>query len=100
MVMPRPSLLGFMYLLLLRDLSHARTSVRLLCRSPCLPQSRRAGCAVQLPYTPGLGNGGRLGALGQITAKWLAGQVARHIRLLGRSSRWWFTDRSAAAALT
>lgn len=31
---------------------------------------------------------GGLGALGTITAEWLAGQGARHIHLLGRSGRW------------
>ena len=67
----------------LRQFSHARhigkIVVSVSARLPG-PAAREASEAWAIT--------GGLGALGLITAEWLAGQGARHIHLLGRSGRW------------
>ncbi len=67
----------------LRQFSHARHIGKIVVTVPAtLP-----GPAAQEAPGAWAVTGG-LGALGLITAEWLAGQGARHIHLLGRSGRW------------
>ena len=67
----------------LRQFSHARhTGKIVLSVQPTLPSP----AAQEAPEAWAITGG--LGALGVITAEWLAGQGARHIHLLGRSGRW------------
>lgn len=76
----------------LRQFSAARHVGKIVVRvSPALAAvsggdaGRGAGAAQPLEAWAVTGG---LGALGTITAEWLAGQGVRHIHLLGRTGRW------------
>ena len=70
----------------LREFSHARHVGKIVVRvPPPVEEERRRGAP---PSPEAWAIAGGLGALGQLTAEWLAGQGTRHIHLLGRSGRW------------
>ncbi len=67
----------------LRQYSHARHTGKIVVSLPS-----RLFTSPALESREAWAIAGGLGALGTITAEWLAGQGARHIHLLGRSGRW------------
>ena len=77
----------------LREFSHAHHVGKIVVTVPsALPGPPARGAPEAWAITGGLG------ALGLITAEWLAGQGACHIHLLGRSGRW-ITESSGELSL-
>jgi NADPH:quinone reductase-like Zn-dependent oxidoreductase len=75
----------------LREFSHARHVGKIVV-SVSLPDqlehgSKSSSGSAERPSEACAITGG-LGALGSITAEWLAGHGVKHIHLLGRSGRW------------
>ena len=67
----------------LRQFSHARHIGKIVVTVPATLPEPPARC---VPGAWAITGG--LGALGLITAEWLAGQGVHHLHLLGRSGRW------------